>query len=65
MHRNRINYILNVLALSLFTLRCSQRFTSGVQAIFSHVNYFISQRGICEPVTQLLKYTVYSEKPNL
>ena len=64
MHRNRINYILNVLALSLFTLRCSQTSTSGVQASFSHVNYFLNQRGICEPVMQLLKYSVYSAKPN-
>ena len=48
-----IHFFLNVLALSLFTLRCSQISIFGGQAIFSHINYFLNQGRIFKPGIQL------------
>ena len=47
-----IHFFLNVLALSLFTLRCSQISIFGGQAIFSHINYFLNQGRIFKPGIQ-------------
>ena len=47
-----IHFFLNILALSLFTLRCSQISIFGGQAIFSHINYFLNQGRIFKPGIQ-------------
>ncbi|CAM9145474.1 unnamed protein product [Rangifer tarandus platyrhynchus] len=47
-----IHFILNMLALSLFTLRCSQIPIFGGQAIFSHINYFLNQGRMFKPGIQ-------------
>ena len=50
-----IHFLVNMLALFLFTLRRSQTTVFGGQAFFSHIHYFLNQRGICEPRIQFLK----------
>ena len=47
-----IHFFLNMLALSLSTLRCSQISIFGGQAIFSHINYFLNQGRIFKPGIQ-------------
>ena len=58
-------FILNMLALSVFTLKCSLSSIFGGQIIFSHINYFLNQRVNCAPEIQFWKKNVYSEEPNL
>ena len=65
MYRNRIHFIVNVLALFLFTLRCSQTTIFGGQGFFSHIHYFLNQRVICEPGIQFLKQNICFGKPSL